>query len=104
MTASVDRSVVQSYRACTIKRSRRSKADIDDIKRAIIDVIRPAPPMTVRHVFYQLVTRGVIEKTEKEYQQTVIRLIAEMRIAGELKWSWITAGELLPGNSRLVHP
>src|SRR5215475_5851843 len=45
--------------------------------------------MTVRQVFYQLVTRGVIEKTEIEYQQTVIRLMSEMRITGKLNWSWI---------------
>jgi hypothetical protein len=45
--------------------------------------------MTVRQVFYQLVTRGAIEKSEKEYQQTVIRLMAEMRLAGELPWLWV---------------
>ena len=36
--------------------------------------------MTVRQVFYQLVSRGVIEKTEAQYQGTVIRLMTEMRL------------------------
>jgi hypothetical protein len=45
--------------------------------------------MTVRQVFYQLVVRGVIEKTEKEYQGTVIRLLADMRLEGELPFDWI---------------
>jgi len=77
---------VGPYRACPIKR-RRSKADIGAIKASIVEVVEADPPMTVRQVFYQLVTRGVIEKTEKEYQQTVIRLMGQMRIAGELDWS-----------------
>jgi hypothetical protein len=78
-----------SYRACPIKRPRRSRTDVDAIKRAILDVIGADPPMTVRQVFYQLVSRGVIEKTEKEYQQTVIRLMTDMRLTGELRYSWV---------------
>jgi hypothetical protein len=45
--------------------------------------------MTVRQTFYQLVVRNIIEKTEKEYQGTVIRLLAEMRLSGELPLGWI---------------
>jgi hypothetical protein len=78
-----------AYRACSTKRDRRSKADIDAIKKAIVDVIRADPPMTVRQVFYQLVARGVIEKTETQYQGTVIRLLTEMRLEGTLRWDWI---------------
>jgi hypothetical protein len=78
-----------TYRATPIKRSRRTRADIDDIKRAIHDVIAEDPPMTVRQVFYQLVTRGVIEKTEEAYQGTVIRLMTEMRIDGDLPFDWV---------------
>ena len=33
--------------------------------------------------------RGVVQKTETEYSQTVSRLLTEMRLAGELEWSWI---------------
>jgi hypothetical protein len=77
-----------SYRACPTK-TRRSKADIVGIKQAIRDVIRNDPPMTVRQVFYQLVTRGVIEKTEEQYQGTVIRLMTDMRLDGSLPYSWV---------------
>jgi hypothetical protein len=45
--------------------------------------------MTVRQVFYQLVVRDVIEKTEKAYNGTVIRLLTDMRLNGELPLSWI---------------
>jgi hypothetical protein len=78
-----------AYVACPIKRPRRTRGDIDAIKRAILDVIREDPPMTVRQVFYQLVSRGIIEKTEAQYQGTVIRLMTDMRIAGELPFSWV---------------
>ena len=78
-----------AYRACPIKRPRRTRAAIDGIKQAILDVISDDPPMTVRQVFYQLVARGVIEKTEAQYQQTVIRLMTDMRIADELPFEWV---------------
>jgi hypothetical protein len=40
-------------------------------------------------VFYQLVARGVIEKTEGEYKRTVIRLLSEMRLDDQIPWDWI---------------
>jgi hypothetical protein len=46
-------------------------------------------PMTVRQVFYRLVVQKVIEKTEKEYHQTVIRLLTEMRLNGSTRFDWI---------------
>src|SRR5262245_42647591 len=45
--------------------------------------------MTVRQVFYQLVVRGAIEKTEEEYQGTVIGLPTEMRIEEQLPFDSI---------------
>jgi hypothetical protein len=45
--------------------------------------------MTVRQVFYQLVVRDVIEKTEEQYQGTVIRLLTEMRMDGQVSFDWI---------------
>jgi hypothetical protein len=78
-----------AYRARPIKRFRRTKADIDKIKSAIRSVLKADHPMTVRQVFYQLVVRGTIEKTEEEYQGTVIRLLTEMRIEDELPFDWI---------------
>lgn len=79
----------RSYRACPIGRIRRTKADISAIRTAIHDVIEDDPPMTVRQVFYQLVARGVIEKTEEQYQGTVIRLMTEMRLDGSLPYSLV---------------
>lgn len=68
---------VATYRPCPVKRDRRTKAEVAEIRAMITDVISGDPPMTVRQVFYQLVARGVIEKSEEQYHRTVIRLIRD---------------------------
>jgi hypothetical protein len=45
--------------------------------------------MTVRQVFYRLTTLGVIDKTENEYKQTVVRLLGKMRRRGLIPYGWI---------------
>jgi hypothetical protein len=77
------------YRPWPIRRSRRSKADIAEIRDEIKAVLKADPPMTVRQVFYQLVVRGVIEKTELAYKNTVVRLLTEMRMSGQIPFAWI---------------
>ena len=72
------------------KRGRRTKAAMADIRAVIIDVLRDDHPMTVRQVFYQLVVRETIEKSELAYKNTVVRLLSEMRLEGKIPWSWIT--------------
>jgi hypothetical protein len=71
------------------KRERRRKADIANICAAILAIVGEDPPMTVRQTFYQLVARGVIEKTEEQYHGTVIRLMTEMRLDGRLPYHQI---------------
>ena len=41
------------YRASPIKRRRRTKAEIEEIKSAIYSVVAADRPMTVRQVFYR---------------------------------------------------
>lgn len=69
--------------------TRRTSADIEHLRRLLRDVVAEQRPMTVRQVFYQLVSRGAIAKTENEYKQTVIRLLGEMRMAGRIPFGWI---------------
>jgi len=45
--------------------------------------------MTVRQVFYQLVVRDVIEKTEQAYKGTVIRLLTDMRMSGVIPFAYV---------------
>src|SRR5215472_4395620 len=69
--------------------TRRSQDEIARIRRELYEVLEADNPMTVRQLFYQLVSRGVIAKTEAEYKQTVVRLLGVMRRAGELPFSWL---------------
>jgi hypothetical protein len=78
-----------SYVASTIKRSRRTKAEIGTIKAAIYDLLAADHPQTVRQVFYALTVQGVIRKAEIEYQRTVCRLLTEMREARKIPFGWI---------------
>ena len=77
------------YSPRTIKRARRSKTEMDRIRQAIHTTLAAYNPMTVRQCFYQLTTQGVIGKTEAEYKTTVIRLLVEMRLAGDIPFDWI---------------
>ena len=77
------------YSASPIKRSRRTKAAVTSIRDAIRDILEADHPQTVRQVFYALTVRGVVKKVEGEYQQTVIRLLVDMREAGDIPFGWI---------------
>jgi hypothetical protein len=59
------------------------------IKQAILDVLSASNPATVRQTYYQLVSRGVIAKTETEYKSTVVRLLTEMRRDRTIPYGWI---------------
>jgi hypothetical protein len=62
---------------------------MDRIREAILEVLERDQPMTVRQLFYRLVSLGTIDKTEAEYKATVCRITAEMRRAGEIPYGWI---------------
>ena len=53
------------------------------------DLVAAEHPMTVRQVFYRLVGMGLVAKTEGEYKSAVVRLLTELRLEGELPFSWI---------------
>ena len=67
----------------------RLREDMEAVRTAIRDVLKADHPQTVRQVFYQLVVRDVIEKTEGEYKRTVIRLLAQMQLDDQIPWAWI---------------
>ncbi len=77
-----------AYRSSPI-RQRRTASDMADLRSTIYRIVAQERPMTVRQVFYQLVSMGAIAKTEQEYKSTVVRLLGEMRLAGELPFGWI---------------
>jgi hypothetical protein len=79
----------RSYRASPTRGGRRTKAAMAELRDGLLEIVAADQPMTVRQVFYQAVVAGLIEKTEAEYNSTVVRLLLQMRRAGELPYSWI---------------
>jgi len=52
------------------------------------EVLRETHPMTVRQVYYQLVSRQVIENNRGQYQ-AVSNLLRDARKDGAIPWDWI---------------
>jgi hypothetical protein len=69
--------------------SRRTKVDMAVIREAMVAELATDHPQTLRGLFYRLVSRGVVAKTEKEYKGTVCRLSAEMRRSGDVPYHWL---------------
>ena len=70
---------------------RRTRSEIDQIRDQIRDILSDENPMTVRQVFYRMVSRpdALIDKTEREYKQTIGRLLVLMRRDGTIPYHWI---------------
>jgi hypothetical protein len=69
--------------------TRRTRSQMVLLRERIYDVVSEIAPATVRQTFYQLVSRGIIDKTEGEYKHTVIPLLTKMRLSGEIPFDWI---------------
>lgn len=69
--------------------NRRTQSDMTDLREKIYFVLSEIQPATVRQLYYQLVSRGIIEKTEKAYKSTVVRLLGLMRREGWIPFDWI---------------
>lgn len=76
------------YRSRSTK-ARRTRSSMDALRTALVSIVAAGQPMTVRQVFYQAVSQGLIDKTEAEYKQTVVRLLTEMRRDGRIPFSCI---------------
>lgn len=79
-----------AYQAGHIKRERRTKAEIEQLERQIIEVLEQDHPQSVRHVFYRLTDPRLpvpIEKSDKGYCQLQHRCTI-MRREGRLPYGW----------------
>src|SRR5215472_2015650 len=73
---------------------RRTNAELAVIDAAILDVAETEAPVTVRGLFYRVMSRGPVEKSEKGYG-VVQRQTLKLRRAGDLPYGWITDGSRL---------
>lgn len=77
-----------AYGSRSVKRSRRTRAEIEALREAIVQTLETDRPMTVRQLYYRLVSAGAIDKTEAEYRG-VVRLTGLMRREGAIPYGWI---------------
>jgi hypothetical protein len=80
------------YGARTIKRARRTNAQVEQLERQILDVLEEDHPQSIRHVFYRMTNPRLaepVDKTERGYRAVQNRLKL-MRRAGTVPYGWIS--------------
>jgi hypothetical protein len=82
------------YEASPVKRQRRSNVALAVIDDAIVAAAEVEHPVTLRGVYYRVVSAGAVEKTEAGYQ-LVGRQLLKLRRSGRIPYSWITDGTRL---------
>ena len=86
----VKKKPTESYEARPIKRNRRSKAEMSDVRDGLFLLAEANQPLTVRQLFYRAVASSLIDKTQAAYNNTVVRLVGQMREEGRIPFDWIT--------------
>lgn len=75
----------------TVKRLRRSQTELVAIDDAIVTAVTTEHPVTLRGVYYRVVSAGAVEKTEAGYR-LVGRQLLKLRRDGTVPYSSITDG------------
>jgi hypothetical protein len=83
--------VTAVYEASGVKRVRRTRAELDQLHDAILTVCQEDHPLSVRGVFYRVMSAGAVEKTERAYS-AVQREVLKLRRSGDLPYEWIADG------------
>ena len=71
-----------------IKRVRATKAEVEQRRQDLYDIVADMQPMTVRQVFYQATVKGLVEKSEAGYTKVQTDLV-QMRRVGDLPYEWL---------------
>lgn len=81
-----------AYGAGTIKRRRRTRAEVEQLDRQIVAVLREDHPQSVRHIFYRMTDPTLaepVEKSERGYRH-VLHRVKELRREGVVPYGWIS--------------
>ena len=79
------------YGASPVKRQRRTNAELAELDAVIVQVIAADNPVTLRGVYYRVVSQGAVEKTEAGYQ-LVGRQLLKLRRGHVVPYASITDG------------
>lgn len=80
--------VTSVYGSSSIKRDRRTNAEMESFYDAIMAIVEEQRPMTVRQVYYQAEVKELISKKETEYTK-VMRAVLYLRRSGRMPYFWI---------------
>lgn len=80
---------MQIYKSRPLKRKRRTRAEMEVLKSSMLTITAEHQPLTIRNLFYLMVSKGYIEKTEAEYKNVVVRLAGQLRDYGVMPFEWI---------------
>lgn len=83
--------VSEVYGTSTVKRRRRTNAELTAIDEGLFGILVEEHPATVRGVYYRAVSAGLVDKTENDYK-LVGREILKLRRSESVPYSWITDG------------
>jgi hypothetical protein len=86
--------VLSPYGTSPLKRVRRTNRQLAEVDDAIVTAVATETPVTVRGVFYRVVSVGAVEKSEKGYG-VVQRRLLHLRRTGVVPYSSITDGTRL---------
>ena len=78
--------------ARTIKRGRRTKAEVVELREALHEIVMDNEPVTVRGVFYLASSAGLVPKDDTKGYRPVQRELLKMRREGIIPWGYITDG------------
>ena len=70
------------------QRQRRSPEEMEILRDAIYAVAETDRPVSIRHIFYRMVVLGLVEKSDKGYQQ-LQKISVDMRDDETLPYAWI---------------
>ena len=79
------------YGASPTKRSRRTRAELESVDQAIIAAVESDWPVSLRGVYYRVVSAGAVPKTEAAYK-TVGRRLLKLRRTDRIGYDRIADG------------
>jgi hypothetical protein len=88
---------VNVYGTSPIKRKRRTRAEVEALDEALVEIVEQYSPATVRQVFYQAVNHGLVPKSESKGYRVVQRRLVALRESG-----YVSYGDIVDG-TRYVH-
>jgi len=94
---------VSVYGTSPIKRTRRTRTEIEALDAALVEIVEEFSPVTVRQAFYQAVNRALVPKSETKGYRVVQRRLGALRESWEIPYGSIVDGTRYVHGHRRYH-